>query len=121
MDLFFLTSSVFALRPHRILTRDALENMIRVLHAIGGSTNAVLHILALAQELDLGGEITLETIARLSSGVDCIVNVRPSGTHTMADFDEAGGVPAVMMVLGDRLNRGCLSVTGGTLEDTLRA
>ena len=109
------------LRPSRILTRDALENMIRVLHAIGGSTNAVLHILALAQELDLGGEITLETIAKLSSEVDCIVNVRPSGTYTMADFDEAGGVPAVMRVLGERLNRDCLTVTGTALEDTLRA
>ncbi|HSB71978.1 MAG TPA: dihydroxy-acid dehydratase [Candidatus Methylomirabilis sp.] len=109
------------LRPNRILTRDALENMIRVLHAIGGSTNAVLHILALAQELDLGGEVTLETIAKLSSEVDCIVNVRPSGTYTMADFDEAGGVPAVMRVLGDRLNRGCLTVTGGALDDSLRA
>jgi len=109
------------LRPGQILTRAALENMIRVLHAIGGSTNAVLHILALAQELDLGGEITLETIARLSAEVDCIVNVRPSGTYTMADFDEAGGVPAVMKVLGGCLNQGCQTVTARTVAENLRA
>ncbi|HYL81908.1 MAG TPA: dihydroxy-acid dehydratase, partial [Candidatus Acidoferrum sp.] len=108
------------LRPSQILTRAALENMIRVLHAIGGSTNAVLHILALAQELDLGGDITLETIAKLSTEVDCIVNVRPSGTYTMADFDEAGGVPAVMTVLGDCLDLACRTVTGGTLAENLR-
>jgi dihydroxy-acid dehydratase len=109
------------LRPGQILTRAALENMIRVLHAIGGSTNAVLHILALAQELDLGGEITLETIAKFSTEVDCIVNVRPSGTYTMADFDEAGGVPAVMKVLGGCLNLGCQTVTGRTVAENLRA
>ncbi|HSB78068.1 MAG TPA: dihydroxy-acid dehydratase [Candidatus Methylomirabilis sp.] len=109
------------LRPGQILTRAALENMIRVLHAIGGSTNAVLHILALAQELDLGDEITLETIAKLSTDVDCIVNVRPSGTFTMADFHEAGGVPAVMKVLAGCLNLGCRTVTGGTVDENLRA
>ncbi len=87
------------LRSRDILTPAALENMIRVLHAIGGSTNAVLHILALAQELDLGSRITLETVAQLSGEVSCIVNVRPSGMYTMADFDEAGGVPAVMAIL----------------------
>ena len=108
------------LRPHDILTVAALENMIRVLHAIGGSTNAVLHILALAQELDLGDAITLETIARLSGEVSCIVNVRPSGTYTMADFDEAGGVPAVMQSLGDRLHLDCRTVTGKTVEENLR-
>ena len=109
------------LRPSQILTRASLENMIRVLHAIGGSTNAVLHILALAQELDLGAEITLETIAKLSTEVDCIVNVRPSGTYTMADFDEAGGVPAVMKILGGCLSLDSLTVTGRTLEETLRS
>ena len=109
------------LRPSQILTRASLENMIRVLHAIGGSTNAVLHILALAQELDLGAEITLETIAKLSTEVDCIVNVRPSGTYTMAYFDEAGGVPAVMKILGGCLSLDSLTVTGRTLEETLRS
>jgi len=107
------------LRSHDILTPAALENMIRVLHAIGGSTNAVLHILALAQELDLGSRITLETVARLSGEVSCIVNVRPSGIYTMADFDEAGGVPAVMATLGDRLHLECRTVTGKSVAENL--
>ncbi len=107
-------------RPSHILTRAALENMIRVLHAIGGSTNAVLHILALAQELDLGDSITLETVEKLSSEVDCIVAVRPSGSYSMEDFDEAGGIPAVMKLLGNRLHPGCRTVTGATVEENLR-
>jgi dihydroxy-acid dehydratase len=108
------------LRPGHIMTRPALENMIRVLHAIGGSTNAVVHILALAQELDLGDGITLETVEKLSTEVHCVVNVRPSGTYTMADFDEAGGVPAVMKVLENRLHLGCRTVTGATVGENLR-
>ncbi len=109
------------LRPSQILTRHALENMIRVLHAIGGSTNAVLHILALAQELDLGGEITLETVAKLSKEINCIVAVRPSGPFTMAEFDEAGGIPAVMRVLEERLHLDCQTVTGKTIRQNIRA
>jgi dihydroxy-acid dehydratase len=107
------------LRPARILTQAALENMIRVLHAIGGSTNAVLHILALAQELDLGGSVTLELIEKLSQEQHCIVAVRPSGPYTMQEFDEAGGIPAVMRVLGDRLDGDCLTVTGRTQRENL--
>jgi dihydroxy-acid dehydratase len=107
------------LRPSQIVTPKALENAIRVLHAIGGSTNAVLHILALAQERDLGKQIALETIERLSREVDCIVNVRPSGAFTMQDFDEAGGVPAVMWRLGDRLHLDCLTVTGRSVRDNV--
>ena len=107
------------LRPSRILTPDALENMIVVLHAIGGSTNAVLHILALAQEMDLGDRITLETISRLSEEIDCIVDVRPSGVHTMQDFDEAGGIPAVMRRLDSRLHLDCLTVSGHSLREAL--
>jgi len=108
------------LRPSEIMTRPALENMIRVLHAIGGSTNAVIHILALAQELDLGDSITLEAIEKLSTEVFCIVNVRPSGAYTMADFDEAGGIPGVMKSLERQLHLGCRTVTGATVEENLR-
>jgi dihydroxy-acid dehydratase len=95
--------------------------MIRVLHAIGGSTNAILHILALAQELDLAHEITLETVARLSAEVSCIVSVRPNGAHTMADFDEAGGIPAVMASLRDQLHLDCRTVTGASVGQNLRS
>ncbi|HWT79287.1 MAG TPA: dihydroxy-acid dehydratase, partial [Candidatus Methylomirabilis sp.] len=109
------------LRPAHVMTRLALQNMIRVLHAIGGSTNAVIHILALAQELDLADGITLETVEKLSAEIHCIVNVRPSGTYTMADFDEAGGVPAVMKLLEDRLHLECLTVTGATVKENLQS
>ncbi len=109
------------LRPSQILTPQALENMIRVLHAIGGSTNAVIHILALAQELDLGDVITLETVERLSKEVDCFVAVRPSGPYTMQDFDEAGGIPAVMKSLGSRLHLDCRTVSGRTVAANLQA
>jgi dihydroxy-acid dehydratase len=109
------------LRSRDILTSAALENMIRVLHAIGGSTNAILHILALAQELDLAHEITLETVARLSAEVSCIVSVRPNGAHTMADFDEAGGIPAVMASLRDQLHLDCRTVTGASVGQNLRS
>jgi dihydroxy-acid dehydratase len=108
------------IRSRQILTQPALENMIRVLHAIGGSTNAVLHILALAQELELGDAITLETVARLSTEEACLVNVRPSGTYTMADFDEAGGIPAVLARLRDRLHLDCLTATGKSVRENLR-
>jgi dihydroxy-acid dehydratase len=108
------------IRSRQILTQPAVENMIRVLHAIGGSTNAVLHILALAQELELGDAITLETVARLSAEEACLVNVRPSGTYTMADFDEAGGIPAVLARLRDRLHLDCLTVTGKSVRENLQ-
>ncbi len=108
------------LRPNQIMTRLALENMIQVLHAIGGSTNAVLHVLALAQELDLADAITLETVERLSTEIHCIANVRPSGTYTMADFDEAGGVPAVMKNLETRLHLDCRTVTGTSVGENVR-
>ncbi len=107
------------LRPSGIMTAEALENMIKVLHAIGGSTNAVLHILALAQELDLGDRVTLETIARLSREVDCIVDVRPSGKYTMQDFDEAGGVPAVMQRIRSHLHTESLTASGRTVGDNV--
>ncbi len=108
------------LRPSQIMTRLAVENMILVLHAIGGSTNAVLHILALAQELDLADGVTLETVEKLSTETPCIANVRPSGTYTMADFDEAGGVPAVMKMLESRLHLECRTVAGTTVGENLR-
>jgi dihydroxyacid dehydratase/phosphogluconate dehydratase len=70
--------------------------------------------------LDLTDGITLETVEKLSTEVHCIVNVKPSGIYTMADFDEAGRVPAVMKVLEGRLHLGCRTVTGATVEENLR-
>jgi len=106
--------------PMDIFTKEALENMIRVLHAIGGSTNAVLHILALAQEVDLLDEISLETFDKLSRETPCICNVKPSGTYAVSDLDEAGGIPAVMKNLSSLLNLDVLTVTGKTVGENIK-
>jgi len=107
------------LTSHRIITRESIRNAIRVLHAIGGSTNAIIHLLALAYELRMDEEITLELIERLGRETPCIAAVRPSGPYTMADFDEAGGVQAVMKRLESSLATEALTVTGRTVGQNL--
>ena len=82
------------LRPSRIMTRDAFENAITVNMALGGSTNAVIHLLAIAGRL--GIDLTLADFDRISRRTPYIVNVKPSGEFLMEDLFQAGGVPAVM-------------------------
>ena len=77
-----------------ILTREAFENAIRTLAAIGGSTNAVIHLIAIAGRL--GVKLTIDDFERLASELPCLVNLQPSGEHLMEDFCYAGGLPAVM-------------------------
>lgn len=103
-----------------IVTRAALENAVRVNAAIGGSTNAVIHLIALARRLGL--ELSLEDWDRLGSGVPCLVNLMPSGRYLMEDFFEAGGLPAVIRQLGDhdRLHRDALTVNGQSLWENNR-
>jgi dihydroxy-acid dehydratase len=103
-----------------IMTKDALENMVRVYMAIGGSTNALLHILALSYELNLLDEINLDTIDEMSRKTPWLVDVKPSGMYTVVDLDEAGGIPAVMRELGDLIHTDCLTVTGETVGENLR-
>lgn len=103
----------------RIISKQAVRNAIRVLHAIGGSTNAIAHLLALAYELHWEGEIDLAVFERLSDEVPCITNVVPSGAYTMRDFDEAGGVQTVMKRIEERLELEALTVTGKTVGDNL--
>jgi len=98
------------LRPSKILTREAFENAIRVNVAIGGSTNAVVHLLALAGRA--GVELELDDFDRLGRGIPRLVNLKPSGQYLMEEFFNAGGVPAVMAELGDLLHRGALTATG---------
>ena len=81
------------LRPSRILTRAAFENAITVLMALGGSTNAVIHLIAIAGRL--GIRLTLDDFDRVSRRTPCIVNVKPSGEYLMEDLFHAGGIPAV--------------------------
>ena len=103
----------------RIITPANIFNAIRVLHAIGGSTNAVLHLLAIAYEKGFDKEIDLELVERLGQETPCIAAVRPSGPYTMGDFDEAGGVQAVMKRIESSLKTEVLTVTGATVADNL--
>lgn len=88
--------------PRKIMTREAFENAIRIDLALGGSTNAVLHLMAIAHEA--GVDLDLETFDRLSRQTPHIVNIRPGGEHFMEDLEYAGGIPAVMKVLGDLIH-----------------
>ena len=101
------------LTPERILTPAAFENALRVLLAIGGSTNAIIHLTAVAGRL--GVPIDLTTVNRLSDETPVLVDLKPSGQHYMEDFFAAGGLGAVLRELRDRLHLDCLTVTGETL------
>jgi dihydroxy-acid dehydratase len=103
----------------KILTRQAFENAIRTNAAIGGSTNAVVHLIALAKRI--GVELSLEDW-ELGSNVPCLVNLQPSGEYLMEDFYYAGGLPAVLKQLGEQglLHKEALTVNGKTLWDNVR-
>ena len=105
---------------HQILTPKNVMNAIRVLHAIGGSTNAILHLLAVAWEMRFEDQVDLELIAKFGQETPCITNVRPSGPYTMGDFDDAGGVGAVMKQIEGMLHKDTLTVTGYTTGDNLQ-
>jgi L-arabonate dehydrase len=96
----------------RILTREAFENAIRANAAIGGSTNAVIHLIAIAGRV--GVPLCLDDFDRLGSSLPCLVDIQPSGKHLMEDFFYAGGLPVVVRELGEAgvLNRDALTVNG---------
>lgn len=107
-------------RMSSILRREAFENAIRANAAIGGSTNVVIHLIAIARRL--GIELSLDDWDRLGRNVPCLVNLMPSGQYLMEDFFEAGGVPVVLREL---LNKGllhgdALTVNGRSLADNVR-
>ncbi|MGB8502396.1 dihydroxy-acid dehydratase, partial [Mycobacterium sp.] len=103
-----------------IMTKEALENAIAVVMAFGGSTNAVLHLLAIAYEANV--KLTLADFTRIGAKVPHLADVKPFGKHVMFDVDRIGGVPVVMKaLLGAGLLHGdCLTVTGETVADNLR-
>jgi len=103
------------LRLSKLLTRAALENAICLLGAIGGSSNAVLHLLAFAGRLGL--PLTLADFDRLSSNVPLLVDLQPSGRFLMEDMHYAGGLPAVMKELAPLLHTDALTVSGRTLAE----
>ncbi|OHT97714.1 dihydroxy-acid dehydratase [Mycobacterium syngnathidarum] len=102
-----------------ILTKKAFENAIAVVMAFGGSTNAVLHLLAIAKEAEV--ELTLADFTRIGNKVPHLADVKPFGRHVMKDVDEIGGVPVVMRALLDAglLHGDCLTVTGKTMAENL--
>ncbi|ACZ42864.1 Dihydroxy-acid dehydratase [Thermobaculum terrenum ATCC BAA-798] len=107
------------IKPSDIMTRDAFENALIVYSAIGGSTNAVIHLLAMAGRL--GIDLQLADFDRVARMVPMLVDVEPSGEKLMDDFDAAGGVPALMRELQHMLSLGCLTVTGETLGKNLES
>ncbi|MFV8318299.1 dihydroxy-acid dehydratase [Mycobacterium sp. 23] len=102
-----------------ILTREAFENAIAVVMAFGGSTNAVLHLLAIAREAEV--ELTLDDFTRIGKRVPHLADVKPFGRHVMSHVDHIGGVPVVMKALldADLLHGDCLTVTGQTVAQNL--
>ena len=105
------------LRPSRVMTRQAFENAIIINAAIGGSTNAVIHLLAIAGRLRV--PLALDDFDRLARRVPTLVNLMPSGKYLMEDFCYAGGVPAVMRELSGFLHTSHIGVTGRTLADII--
>jgi dihydroxy-acid dehydratase len=106
-------------RPSTLLTAGSFRNAIVTLAAIGGSTNGVVHLLALAGRL--GVELTLEDFDRIGSGVPLLVDLQPAGRHLMEDFHRAGGLLAVLAEVADLLDPEALTVTGRPLVEHLEA
>jgi dihydroxy-acid dehydratase len=102
-----------------IMTKEAFENAIAVVMAFGGSTNAVLHLLAVAHEADV--KLTLDDFIRVGAKVPHLADVKPFGKHVMYDVDQIGGVPVIMKALLDAglLHGDCLTVTGQTMAENL--
>lgn len=103
-----------------IIKRGNLENMLRVCMALGGSTNGILHILALARELGLEKEMNIEKVDYFSRTTPCISDVRPVGKYFLPDFHEDGGVPAIMAELKPLLNLKARGVDGRTAGDWVK-
>jgi dihydroxy-acid dehydratase len=106
------------LKPSDILTRESFDNAITAIHALSGSTNAIIHLTAIAGRANI--ELDAERFDALSRTTPVLANVRPAGTtYLMEDFYYAGGLRALLKELGDRLNGGCLTVNGRTLGENI--
>ena len=101
-----------------ILTREAFENAIRTLAAIGGSTNAVIHLIAIAGRIDV--KLTIDDFERLGSELPCLVNLQPSGEYLMEDFCYAGGLPVVMREIASLLHTGAVTANGRTIGENIK-
>lgn len=107
------------IRPSRILTQGAFENAIRVGLAVGGSTNMVLHMIAMAQEA--GVDVSFDTFDRLSRETPTLVKLAPSGPWGVTEMGAAGGVPALLKALGGLIQGDCLTVSGMTVAEIASA
>lgn len=105
------------LTPSRIMTKSAFENAIKCIHAIGGSTNAIIHLMAIAGRL--GIRLPLEKFDELSKTTPFILNLKPSGQYLMEDFYYSGGVPALMNKISHILDLDATTVTGKSLGDNI--
>ena len=107
------------IKPKDIMTKKAFENAISITIAIGGSTNAVLHLIAMAKSVDIN--ITLDDFQKFSNKVPFIANLKPSGDYLMEDLHKIGGTPLVMKYMLDKgyLHGDCLTVTGKTIKENL--
>ena len=105
------------MRMSKILTREAFENAIRTNAAIGGSTNAVIHLIAIAGRI--GVKLDLDDWDRLGAAVPCLLNLQPSGKFLMEDFYYAGGLPAILREIKPLLHLGAITANGKTLGDNI--
>ncbi|MFN5438472.1 MAG: IlvD/Edd family dehydratase [Bacteroidota bacterium] len=101
-----------------ILTKEAFQNAIRINAAIGGSTNFVIHLIAIARRI--GIELTLEDLHVNSAEIPLLANLQPSGEYFMEDFYYAGGLPVVMNAMHDRLHADCITANGKTLKENYK-
>jgi dihydroxy-acid dehydratase len=110
----------YDIKPSDIMTRKAFENSIKVVIALGGSTNAVLHLLAMAHTI--GVELTLDDFTRLGANTPLLADLRPSGRFLMSELIKIGGIQPLMKMMLDRgmLHGDCLTVTGKTLAENLK-
>jgi dihydroxy-acid dehydratase len=104
-----------------VLTPEALENAVIVEHALGGSSNAVFHLLALAEELDVGETINVDMIEKWGRKIPCLSNVMPSGKYAVTELDEVGGTLGVMKQVEQYLHKNALMVNGKTVGQNLES
>jgi dihydroxy-acid dehydratase len=108
------------LKPRDIMTREAFENAMVLVSSVGGSTNAVLHLIAMARSVNV--PLTIDDFQRVSNRTPLLADFKPSGFYVMEDLHRVGGIPAVLkMLLGEGLIHGdCMTVTGKTVRDNLK-